>query len=94
MINILIAGDHTLFRDGIKKLLALEPDFKIMGEAGHSHEILELAKKRQLDLVLLDITLPGRSGLDIIRDIRKVNKKVYILVLTMHPERSICFSCI
>jgi two-component system invasion response regulator UvrY len=91
MINILIADDHGLIREGIKKILGDEPDMKIVAEAKNSDEVLELIKKKQMDIILLDITMPGKSGLDIIKDLRKINKKVYVLILTMHPEDSFAF---
>jgi DNA-binding NarL/FixJ family response regulator len=52
---------------------------------------LELVKKKQFDIILLDITMPGKSGLDIIKDVRKINRNVYVLILTMHPEDRFAF---
>jgi DNA-binding NarL/FixJ family response regulator len=91
MINILIADDHTLIREALRKLLKEESDMKIVAEAKNSSEVLDLVKKKQVDVVLLDITMPGKSGLDIIKDIKRLNKKAAILVLTMHAEDRFAF---
>jgi len=91
MVNILIADDHALFREGLKSLFSIENDFKVIAEAGNSYEILDMVKNKQLDVILLDITLPGKSGLDLIKDIRKLNKRISILMLTGHPEDRFAF---
>ncbi|MFI5144543.1 MAG: response regulator [Ignavibacteria bacterium] len=91
MINILLADDHTLFREGIKKLLADQADIKITAEAKNTIEVLDICKKKQFDVVLLDISMPGKSGLDIIKDVKRMNKKAVVLILTMYEEDRFAF---
>lgn len=91
MINILLADDHTLFREGIKKLLADQSDMKITAEAKNTIEVLDICKKKQFDIILLDISMPGKSGLDIIKDVKRMNKKASVLILTMYEEDRFAF---
>jgi len=86
MITILIADDHAIVRQGLKKMLADESDMKVIGEASSADEILALVRKEKCSVLLLDVTMPGKSGLDIIKDLRRISPKMHILVLSMHPE--------
>ena len=86
MIRILIADDHPLIREGFKKILRGEPDLTITKEAQTGQEALEYAVKEQLDIVLLDIGMPDRSGLEVLRDIKAVRPKLPVLMLSMYPE--------
>lgn len=87
MIRVLIADDHQLVREGLKQLLASAPDVQIAGEAASGHEALELARGGDYDLVLLDMSMPGPSGIDLIRRMRLEKPKLRILVLSMHGEQ-------
>jgi len=91
MIRILLVDDHSVVREGLKKILEKEPDIKVSGEAGNSDEVLKFIKNKDCDIVILDINLPGRSGLDIVKDIKKFNKNIKILVLSIYPEYSFAF---
>ena len=91
MINLLIADDHMLIREALKKLLKDESDIKVVAEAKNTSEVLENIKKKSVDVILLDITMPGKSGLDIIKDIKRISKKSSVLVLTMHAEDRFAF---
>ena len=86
MISILIADDHAILRRGLKEILADELDGAILEEAGNAQEILSQIQSRAWDLVILDITMPGRSGLDMLRDLQQMRPKLPVLVLSMHPE--------
>ena len=86
MIKILIADDHPLIRKGIKDVLEEEMDFKVVADAAYPHEILDGIKNHNPDILITDLSMPGRSGLDLISDIRQLYPKLPILVLTMHPE--------
>jgi two-component system invasion response regulator UvrY len=86
MINILIADDHELIREGLKKILKKEPDMEVMGEASNAQQVFELVKNRKLSIVLLDISMPGPSGLDVLAELRKEYPKLPVLILSMHPE--------
>jgi two-component system invasion response regulator UvrY len=86
MINILIADDHALMRAGLKRILKDEPDIKVIGEASNGFEVLELARKEKIDFIVLDLTMPGKNGLEIIKELKQINKNLFILILSMHPE--------
>lgn len=86
MIKIALVDDHRIVREGLKKILALENDMQVVGEAGSAEEAFDLVADSMPEILLLDISLPGRSGLDIIRDMKNLHPKLGILVLTMHPE--------
>jgi DNA-binding NarL/FixJ family response regulator len=86
MVKILIADDHPIVRKGLKEILAEHPDMKVLGEAQNSQEVLNLIRKENWDVVVLDITMPGRDGLDVLKDMKKVRPKLPVLVLSIHPE--------
>lgn len=86
MIEVLIADDHAIVRRGLKQVLADSKDIVVAGEATNGREALELVQQRDWDVLVLDITMPGRSGLDILKDIRQFRPKLPILVLSMHAE--------
>ena len=84
--RILIADDHAVVRRGVRELLAEEFPRAIFGEAATAQAALELAWKEPWDLIVLDITMPGRSGLDILADLRAARPKTPVLVQSMHAE--------
>lgn len=86
MIRILIADDHTIVREGLKQILADTPDVEVTAEAGSAQEVIKRIKGKSLDLVLLDISFPGRSGLDVLKQLKSVRPNLPVLVLSMHPE--------
>lgn len=86
MIKILIADDHPIVRKGLKEIIEETPGMKVVDEASNGQEVLEKVFKKDINVVLLDISMPGRSGLDILRDIKRQKPKLVILVLSMHPE--------
>ena len=86
MTKILIADDHPIVRQGLKQILLEESGTTIVGEAQNSGEALELAKKEPWDIVILDITMPGRGGLDVLKELKREYPKLPVLILSMHPE--------
>ncbi len=86
MIRIVLADDHAIVREGLKHILAGVPDFEVVGEAGDGHEALRLARELEFDLLVLDLSMPGRSGMELIKLVRGERPKVRILVLSMHQE--------
>ncbi|TEU06564.1 MAG: response regulator transcription factor, partial [Candidatus Aminicenantes bacterium] len=86
MIKILIADDHPIVRKGLKEIIEETPGMKVVDEASNGQEVLEKIFKKDINVVLLDISMPGRSGLDILRDIKRQKPKLVVLVLSMHPE--------
>ena len=87
MIELLLADDHTLLREGLKRVLHQTSDILVEGEAGNGQEALTLLSQRHWDALVLDLSMPGRDGIDLIRQIRNDYPKVPILVLTMHGEQ-------
>ncbi|HWY76202.1 MAG TPA: response regulator transcription factor [Verrucomicrobiae bacterium] len=85
-MKILIADDHAVVRHGLKQILADEFKRAVFGEARNAQEALNHIWKSPWDVVVLDITMPGRSGLEVLREIRKSRPKLPVLVLSMHPE--------
>jgi two-component system, NarL family, invasion response regulator UvrY len=84
--RVLIADDHRLVREGLKKILTETPDIVVVAEASTGDEVLEKICTQDCDVILLDITMPGKSGLDVLSELHKANKQVKVLVLSMHPE--------
>ena len=85
-MRILIADDHPIFRAGLKEALAKERDVDFVGEADNGHKALELARKQRWDIVLLDVTMPGKGGLEVLQELRRERPKLPVLVLSAHPE--------
>lgn len=88
-IRVLIVDDHALLRAGVREMLADEEDLLVVGEAGSAEEALQLLESgTKVDVVVLDITLPGQSGIELLKQLRDERPELAILVLSMHPERS------
>ncbi len=86
MIRILLADDHSMFREGLKQILERSHDIRVVDEAGNGIDALAKMRHNDYDLALLDISMPGRSGLDILADIRREKPALPVLILSMHPE--------
>ncbi len=86
MIKILIADDHTIFREGLKHILAEYPDLVVADEANNGQEVLDKIWKNNYDMVLLDITMPGMTGLEVLKQLKNDKPKLPVLILSMHPE--------
>ncbi|HEY8538456.1 MAG TPA: response regulator transcription factor [Steroidobacteraceae bacterium] len=88
-IRVMIVDDHAILRAGVREMLADEPDLRVVGEAGSAEEALQLLNSgTEVDVVILDVTLPGQSGIDLLKTLRRDRPDLQILVLSMHPERS------
>ena len=86
-INVVIADDHKMVREGIRQLLEFEGKIKVTGEAGNGLECLELLKNINIpDVLLLDINMPEMNGLDVLQHIRKNKINVKVIILTVHNE--------
>jgi two-component system invasion response regulator UvrY len=85
-MKILLADDHAVVRSGLKQILTEAFSRATYGEARNGQEALDLVWKQNWDVVVLDITMPGRSGLDVLRQIKESKPKLPVLVLSMHPE--------
>ena len=86
MIKIMIADDHPVVRQGLKQILSEEPDMTVLGEAQDSQEVLDLVRKQDWDIIILDITMPGRGGLDVLKELKHERPKLPVLILSVHPE--------
>jgi two-component system invasion response regulator UvrY len=87
-IRILIVDDHAILRAGVREMLSDEDDLQVVAEAGSAEEALQTLRNTAVDVVVLDITLPGQSGIDLLKQLRRDRPELAILVLSMHPERS------
>ena len=85
-MRILIADDHPIVRHGLKQMLASDPAATVVGEATNGDEALELARKVEWDMAIFDFSMPGRSGLDLLGDIKKEFPGKPVLILSMHSE--------
>ncbi len=88
MIKVFIADDHQLIREGIKSLLNFEGDISVTGEASGVFETIEKLKNTKCDVLILDINLPEKSGLEIISEIKNISPDIKILILSIYPEKS------
>ena len=83
---ILVADDHTIIRDGLRKILEDTDDLRVVAEAAHGSEVMEFVRSLELDLVILDMSMPGRNGLDLLKAIKIEKPKLPVLIFSMHPE--------
>ena len=88
MLDILIAYDHTLIRQGLRKLFEAEGDLRVAGEAAVVAEVFDLLSSTKVDLLILDINMPGRSGIEALQDLRTRFPGVRVLILSMYPEET------
>ncbi|MBZ5604524.1 MAG: response regulator transcription factor [Acidobacteriia bacterium] len=86
MIRVLVADDHPLLRTGLKTVLSQEPDLEVGGEAEDSDHVLRQLVENKYDVLILDLMMPGRGGLDVLRDIRRQHPELPILILSVHAE--------
>jgi two-component system, NarL family, invasion response regulator UvrY len=87
MVTILIADDHAIVREGLKQILARTGDIMVGGEARDGHDALRLVRERDWDLLLMDMSMPGRNGIELIKQVKGEKPELPILVLSMHQER-------
>ncbi len=87
-IKILLADDHPIFRDGLKRLLEAEPGFKVIGEASNGVEAVRLVKQMKPELLLLDLSMPQQTGIEAIRELGSLGASVRIILLTAAAEKS------
>lgn len=86
MIKIMLVDDHNLIREGIKQLIEFNDDMKVVCEASNGNDCLEKLNDNPVDIILLDINMPVKNGIDVLADIRKKNIPVKVLMLTVHNE--------
>lgn len=86
MINVLIADDHALIREGLKKILGGESDMTLIGEANNVAALFKQLEQLTVNIVLLDISMPGESGLGALHELRQKYPRIPVLILSIHPE--------
>jgi len=86
MIKVLLADDHAIIRDGLKQILAETDDLKVCGEAADGNEVLRQVREADWDVLVLDISMPGRSGLEVVKMVKELKPKLPVLILSMHHE--------
>lgn len=94
MTNIIIADDHAVVRQGVRQILAAEPDMQVVGEARNFGETLEAVRDLEWDVLILDYFMPGGNGLQVLKQIQKSHPKRPVLILSMHPEEAIAVSAL
>jgi DNA-binding NarL/FixJ family response regulator len=91
-INVLIADDHQLFRDGVRALLDAQPDMECVGEATNGEEVIRISTEMQPDVVLMDVQMPGMSGVEATRQIVRSSPHIHVLMVTMFEDDALVFS--
>ncbi|MBN2255526.1 MAG: response regulator transcription factor, partial [Deltaproteobacteria bacterium] len=84
--RLLIADDHPIVREGFKQVLSETADMVVADEASNGQEVLGLVKKKRYDVVLLDISMPGRSGLEILKEVKTDYPGLPVLIVSIYPE--------
>lgn len=85
-IKVYLADDHLLIREGLKKILASEKQFTVVGESGDPDEVLDFINQNEVDILILDLNMPGRSGLDILKHVKNIRPETKVLILSMYSE--------
>ena len=85
-IKVLIADDHELVREGLKRILMTAEDIVVVGEARNGGEVLERVNDTDLDVVILDISMPGKNGLEVLKELKRERPHLPVLILSIHPE--------
>ena len=85
-INIVIADDHAMMREGIKRLLEFDGSMKVIAEAADGNECLSILSKIKPDILLLDINMPNKNGIEVLKEIREIDSELKVLILTVHNE--------
>jgi DNA-binding NarL/FixJ family response regulator len=86
MIRVLIADDHTIVRHGLKQMVDAETEMTTVGEARNGFEVLEAVRKTPIDVVVLDMSMPGRNGLETLKEMKRENPSIAVIVLSMFPK--------
>jgi two-component system, NarL family, invasion response regulator UvrY len=93
-IKILLADDHTMFRDGVKQVLSDAAGLSVVDEASTAAEVLEKVQQTKCDVVILDIAMPGRSGIEVLKQLKQIKPHLHVLILSMYPEDQYAFRAI
>jgi DNA-binding NarL/FixJ family response regulator len=91
MIRILVADDHSIVRQGLRQVLAAEGDFAVTGEAANYGEVMQHLRREAVDVVVLDVAMPGRNGIETLKQVKAEFPRVPVLILSMYPEDQYAF---
>ena len=86
MIKIMIVDDHAIVREGLKQIVRQTNDMEVVAEAENGSDMLKILQEKTFDIVLLDISIPGRNGIDYLKDVKQLKPDLPVLILSMHPE--------
>jgi two-component system, NarL family, invasion response regulator UvrY len=86
MIKVCVVDDHAVVREGLKRIIAENPGMAVTSEAGDGHEAIKIIQSEPCDVVLLDITMPNKNGLDVLKQLHSESPRLPVLVLSMHAE--------
>jgi two-component system, NarL family, invasion response regulator UvrY len=86
MIRVLIADDHMIVREGLKQILAMHGDLEVAGEAANGNDVLRMVREQQWDVLVTDMSMPGRNGLELIKLVKQARPELPVLVLSMYDE--------
>lgn len=84
-MNVILADDHTIVRHGLRQLLDREKDIRVVGEAANGNEVFGLLRANKVDVIVLDISMPGRNGLETLKELKKLYPQIPVIMLSMHP---------
>ncbi len=88
MLRLLLADDHLIFRQGVRRMLDDHPDIEVVAEASSYSEVLEAVRSKEIDVAVLDLSMPGRDGVEMISRVRALKPGLKVLVMTMHVDES------
>lgn len=86
MIKVAIADDHVFIREGLRRILKPETDIDVVAESENSAGVIEIVMKESIDILILDVSLPGKSGIELLKDIQMIKPNLKVIILSMHPE--------
>ena len=86
MIRILIADDHSIVRQGLKRIVGLETSMEVVAEAESGDQVLSTLRDTAVDVIVLDISMPGRNGLETLKEVKRLYPQIGVVVLSMHPQ--------
>jgi two-component system response regulator NreC len=92
--TLFLADDHTIIRQGLKRIIEENPHHRVIGETGDGLDIVPKIRQLNPDMIILDLSLPNLNGIEAIRKIRRFNKKIKILILTMHKNDEYVYECL
>lgn len=86
MIRILIADDHAIVRQGLRQIVGLETSMEVVAEAENGNQVLSILRENDIDVLVLDISMPGRNGLETLKEVKRLYPHIGVVVLSMHPK--------